>query len=496
MLNLDSNMSQQQIIKAVSSIPTNQLAFSYFPAYIGLMNPNYRFAKHHSMIAEHLMKVEAGMIRRLIVNMPPRHGKTYQIAELFSPWYLGRNPTSQIIYATYSNDRANDVGRKVRNYMIDPLHPRIFKGCSLSLDSKGAHRLATQQGGLYYSVGVGSGVVGRGANLFIIDDPIKGREEADSEAYREKLLDWFRGVAYTRLMPDNAIIVVQTRWHYADLTGFLIEELGHENWTILSLPAICEEPVDELGRTAGEALWPTDYPIQTLEVIKETVGTREWNAQYQQRPLPSEGGMVQLDWFKKYDYGQFAPIFMAMRMGSEVLPDLPFDIYKIAISWDTAFKETQLSDPSAATVWGITKQNDFYLLDIINKQLKYPDLKKTVIELWEKYMRFKVGAIPVIIEDKASGQSLIQDLMRYTKIPVIKVNPEANKQVRMSSTSPLIEAGRVYLPQRSPWLVEYETQIARFPLWKYDDLVDSTSQFLGWVAKPKFKFNPKKRFWK
>jgi predicted phage terminase large subunit-like protein len=490
-----SDLPPAQIAKILKKIPTAEFAFSYLPAYVGIANPNYEFAKHHSVIADYLMKVEQGKIRRLVVAMPPRHGKSHLISEIFVPWYLGRNPDHQVIYATYNRDLALVVGRKVKNYMTDPTFGRIFKGCHLSVDAKAAHQIGTQEGGTYYAVGINSGTTGRGANCLIVDDPLKDRKEADSETYKRDLVEWFRAVAYTRLQTDNRIIIVQTRWTFDDLVGYALDELSHEGWQELSLPAICEDHEDMLGRSPGEALWPNRYPVEVLEKTKETVGTREWNALYQQRPLPAEGGLVQLNWFGKYDFGKMAPVLMALRMEAEP-PELPFGIRRIVISWDTAFKESQLSDPSAATVWGISKENNFYLLDIINRHMKYPKLKKTTINLWEFWMKCNCGQIPVIIEDKASGQSLIQDLARSTKIPVIKVRPDANKQVRMSSVSPLIEAGRVHLPDRARWLVEYETQIARFPLWKFDDLVDSTSQFLGWVGRPKYKINPKKRFWK
>jgi predicted phage terminase large subunit-like protein len=364
----------------------------------------------------------------------------------------------------------------------------------LSLDSKSANKLATDQDGNYYSVGVGGAIIGRGANLFLIDDPIKNRQEAESDAARRKIWDWYRGVAYTRLMPKNAVIVVMTRWHFDDLAGRLLEEMEHENWTILNLAAECDTEDDLLGRQVGEAL-STRYPIKTLHQIRMTVGTREWNAQYQQRPLPAEGGLINIEWFQKYNYADWLAVVAAVRLGVKKPPN-KFDITQIVISWDTAFKESQLNDPSAGTVWLKTKDNNFYLVDVINKRMRYPILKKRVIAEWEKYMEYGFGHVPVLIEDKASGQSLIQDLKMGTAIPVIARPADANKQIRLSSATPLIEGGRVFLPDQSPWVVEYETQHIRFPFWKFDDLVDSTSQFLNWVGKPHYKRSKKKRFWK
>jgi predicted phage terminase large subunit-like protein len=477
----------------IDGLSTEELAFTFFPSYIASQFPLYRFAAHNQAIASALTKVESGYIKRLMIFMPPRHGKTMQVSEYFPAWYLGRNPENQIIASTYSNDRASDTGGKVRNYMLDPYFPKIFNGCTLSTDTKSKNKLITNKGGIMVSVGVNGTQTGRGANLFLIDDPVKNREEAESETSRRKLVDWYRGVAYTRLMPQNAIILIMTRWHFNDLAGFLLEEMSHENWAILKLPAICEEDNDIIGRKTGEALWKSDYPLKSLEQIKITIGTREWNAQYQQTPLPAEGGMVDIRLFKKYDYGEYARAHMAVRDGYE--KKLPFRIKRIVISVDTAFKESQLNDPSAFTVWG-ESETDCYLLNVVNKRMKYPTLKRHVIELHEFYSKFKLGQVRMLVEDKASGQSLIQDILDETRIPIIALPANPSKQVRMDSALPLIEAGKVHIPERSAWIVEYETQMARFPLWKYDDLVDSTSQYLNWFGKPRYVKRKKGLFWK
>jgi predicted phage terminase large subunit-like protein len=416
-----------------------------------------------------------------------------QVSEFFPAWYLGRNPTAQIIASTYSYDRAADTGGKVRQHMMDPFHTRVFKSCAISRDTKSKNKLLTNRGGALFSVGTGGTIVGRGAHLFLIDDPVKSREDAESDISRKKMAEWFQGVAYTRLMPQNAIVLIMTRWHFSDLAGFLLEELAHENWAVLKLPAICEEETDIIGRKTGDALWPTDYPVKRLNQIKVAIGTREWNSQYQQTPLPAEGGMINIDWFNKYDYGDYVKWHMAIKEGYDI--PIPFGIKKIVISWDTAFKEAQLNDPSAATVWG-ESDSRCYLLNVINKRMNYPRLKRNVIETHEFYSKFKLGQVSVLIEDKASGQSLLQDLTEKTRIPVIAIKADPSKQVRMSSASPLIEAGKIYIPVQAPWLVEYETQMLRFPLWKNDDLVDSTSQYLNWFGKPRYVTRKKNLFWK
>lgn len=455
--------------------------------YATYMFPNYISAKHHVKIAEALEAVERGEITRLVITMPPRAGKTMLVSEFFPAWYLGRNPDHQIIAATYSHDKAGDTGRKIRNQLLEPDFKAAFPGCGLSPDSKGANKLSTIQGGVCVSVGIGGAITGRGAHVFLIDDPIKSREEADSERVRERLISWYKGVVYTRLMGKNAIVVIQTRWHFYDLVGFLLDkeaedgDLVKEKWTVLDLPAVANSDDDLLGRKFGESIWP-DYAIFDLERLKETkrvIGTREWNAQYQQQPIAEEGGMVQLNWFKRYNHREKHR-----------------NVRKIVCSWDTAFKEKQLNDPSCGTIWAIIG-NDFYLLDVINKHLAYPKLKKLVISVYEKYQHITRASVPVLIEDAASGQSLIQELKQDTMLPIIKVRPDANKKTRLSEVTSLIEAGRVYLPDEAHWLTDYETQLCRFPFDRFDDMVDSTSQFLRWAGKPKFKRRRGKNlFWK
>lgn len=418
-------------------------------------------------------------------------------SEFFPAWYLGRNPNRQIIAAAHTHERAGDTGRAVRNQLIDPIHNVIFPECLISPDSKAVNRFTTEQGGTMFSVGVGGAIVGRGANLFLIDDPIKSREEAESDLAQRRLRDWFMSVAYTRLMTPNAIVIIMTRWHFYDLCGWLLDEKAHEKWTVLDLPAVAETDNDLIGREAGEALWPDTYPIQRLEMIKKTIGTREWTSQYQQRPLPAEGGMVDINWFKRYSYRERVQFDAATYMKVDTR-NTNWEVEQIVLSWDTAYKESELNDPSCCTVWAVGK-NAFYLLFVYNRRLQYPELKKAAISLWEKQMRkynLASGRVVTLIEDRASGQSLIQDLKASTIMPVIAIKADTNKQVRLAEVTSMIESGRVFLPEKAAWLVDYETQMCQFPYSRHDDMVDSTSQFLRWAGKPRPKKSAKKLYWK
>ncbi len=486
----------KQAVKSLTEFDPKELAFSHLLSYAAIQWPAYDITKHIQIVSAYLEAIERRDIDRLMIFMPPRHGKTMLASEYFISWYMGRNPSHQIIYATYSHERAGDVGKKIRDQMVDPLHRAIFRNCSISADSKSASKLSTNQKGNVFSVGTGGAVTGRGADIFLIDDPIKGAEEADSKNAQLKLQEWFSAVAYTRLMPKAAIILIMTRWNYFDLAGWLITEKPHENWAILSLPAIAEYDEPEIGRKEGEALWPNSYPIGTLRRIKETSGSRVWNALYQQQPLPKEGGMVDLDWFQRYSWDEWFAFDTSMRMGAKKAK-APFKIEKIVCSWDTAFKPEELHDPSCGTIWGVSKTG-YYLLYVINKKLDFPDLRKETIRVYNRNRALKVGkTTPVLIEDHGSGQSLIQELKRTTNIPIFPIKTGSkSKEFRLSEVTDIIEAGRVFIPDKAPWLINYETQMAQFPYGRHDDMVDSTSQFLQWAHKPKYKKHKGKLYWK
>lgn len=269
-------------------------------SYCAIQWPGYRIGRHHRRIAEALQRVEAGECRRLIITMPPRHGKSMLASEYFPAWYLGRNPGHSIIAATYSQDLADDFGRRVRAQIADPLFGAVFPGAKIAGDSSSVKRLhvesagdeAGAQRGAYFAVGAGGPLTGRGAHLLLIDDPIKGREEADSELARRRLRDWYTSTAYTRLMPGARIVLIQTRWHEDDLAGWLLREHSHEGWEVLSLPAIGE---------AGEALWPEQYPLDVLNRIKASIGDRDWQALYQQSPTNDSGGYFQRAWLREWE---------------------------------------------------------------------------------------------------------------------------------------------------------------------------------------------------
>lgn len=259
-------------------------------SFTSLTNGLYEAASHHKLICDKLEAVERGENDRLMIFMPPRHGKSELASKRFPAWCLGRDPARQIIAASYNSELAADFGRNVRNIVAEPEFGEVFPGVTLAQDSHAAARLNTNHGGAYVAAGVGTAVTGRGAHIALIDDPFKDREEADSERRRDLVWDWYRSTLFTRLMPGGAIVLIQTRWHEDDLAGRLLA--SESDWDVLELPALDGD---------GKALWPEWYDEAALARIKATIGPREWSALYQQRPQPDEGTFFQRGWFKEWE---------------------------------------------------------------------------------------------------------------------------------------------------------------------------------------------------
>lgn len=430
-----------------------RLARASLASYAPLVFPSYQVFKHHSLLMRKLEAVETGTIRRLMIFMPPRMGKSLTTSELFPAWYLGRHPERSVITASYSQEFVEGFGRKVRNYVADPRTRTVFPELQLADDSRSAARFDTTAGGSYYAVGRGGAITGRGGHLILIDDPIKDMEEARSEAVRRQLHDWYASVLYTRRQPDTAIVLVQTRWHFDDLAGWLLREQKEEGWDVLNLPAIAE--VDEGWRKSGDPLWPEKFPLEDLNATRRVTGTAVWSALYQQRPVPEEGSIFKAEWWQRYDE----------------IPELTL----IILSADTAFKAGSSNDYSVVTAWGVAK-NGFYLLHVWRQRAEFPQLKR---QLESMAAQFNPHAI--LVEDKASGQSLIQELQQSTRLPIRPVKVDADKVTRAHAVSPLVEAGRVFLPKAAPWLADFLDELSTFPAGAHDDIVDSTTQALNYL---------------
>jgi predicted phage terminase large subunit-like protein len=444
-----------------------KIAASDLGVYAVVQWPNYELPDHLNLISDHLESVERGTILRLLINTPPRHGKTLLTAEFFPAWFLGRNPSKQIIYITYSQERAGDVGIKVRNQLSGQLHPNIFPNCKISQDSAAKNKLTTIQGGTYFSVGTGGAITGRGADLLLIDDPIKGREEADSSTQRRKIIEWYQSVAYTRLQPNAAIILIQTRWHEEDLTGWLLKK--KEKWVTVNLPALAEAD-DILGRKIGDALWPEHYNKERLLEIKKAVGNREFNSLYQQRPTAIGGNLFKKEWWQFYQ-------------------SKPNAIDGIIQSWDCAFELSEKSSFSVSQTWA-AKNGNFYLLHQLRKRLQYPDLIRAVKEQAQRFNPQKI-----LIERASSGISLIQDLYYLTRLPIVPIpTNNKSKEERAFLVTDIIESGRIWLPNNVFWLDDFLLELSSFPHGKFSDQVDALTMALYFLKTNQLRHEKSKNY--
>jgi predicted phage terminase large subunit-like protein len=405
-----------------------------------------------------------------MVFMPPQHGKSTLIAEYFPAWYLGKFPDRRVIYASYEADFAATWGRKARNVMEE--HGQRVFGINVSKDSSAANRWDIQghTGGMN-TAGVDGPITGKGAHLFVIDDPVKNADQADSLTYQEKAMDWYRSVARTRMRHGSAIILVMTRWNELDLAGRLLtaEKEGGENWTVLRLPALAEEH-DPLGRALGDPLCPALFTREDLLATKAAVGSYWWQAMYQQQPTTRAGGLIKRSWWQYY----------------KAIPE-GFD--EVIQSWDMSFKDTKSAksghpDFVVAQVWG-KKDGCFFLLDQVRGQMDFVTTLQAVRNMTAKWPQANIK----LIEDKANGPAVISALSQEI-FGIIPVEPFGSKVARAQAVTPAIESGNVYLPdpQLAPWVQDFVEECAAFPTGRHDDQVDAMSQALQRLTKHGFVF--------
>ncbi len=432
-------------------------------AFAAAMRPAFdASAAHIRLLASRLEAVLRGEILRLIIAMPPRHGKSYLTTELFPAYFLGRKPDRYVISAACTQDLADVFGRRVRNLMIDPRYAAIFPNARLSDDSAAVSRFSTRAGGEYFGIGRGGAVVGRGADLLTIDDPIRDAQEAGSANVRSQLHQWYSEVAYTRLQPNAAVIIISTRWHEDDLVGWLLREHADEGWRVLSLPAIAER--DEGWRKEGEALWPQRYPLEKLGQIRAQIGGAAFVSQYQQRPAPAGGGIFQRKWWGRY---------------SGELPKFS----RIIQSWDTAFKTGEQNDYSACVTVGEAPAG-YFLLHAWRGRVSFPDLLRRVVAFADEHQ-----PNAILVEDKGSGQSLVQELQRSCRFPVLPQRVDGDKIARANAVAPIVEAGKVFLPKSADWAEPLLDELSSFPTSPHDDFVDAFSQAINYLRERGLEFD-------
>lgn len=419
---------------------------------------------------------------RLILTAPPRHGKSEICSRRFPAYALGRFPDLEIIACSYSAELTERMNRDVQRIIDDAPFHSVFPDTYLqgsSFAPKGSKQAARTSDyfeivgrqGRYRSSGVGGSITGMGAQILIIDDPVKDRAEANSKTVQEKTWDWFTSTAYTRLAPGGGVIVMQTRWAQEDLAGRLIEASlngSGERYEVVNYPAIAEH--DETHRKAGEALHPERFDLEALERIRQNVGERDWAALYQQRPVPDGGGLFKNDWLRFYRKAE-----------------LPAKFDKLVTSWDMTFKDSATSDFVVGQVWGRAGAR-FYLLDQVRARMDFVKTKAAFIDLATRHP----AAMRKLVEDKANGPAIISELR--DKVPgIIPITPKESKEARAYAISTLWEAGNVYLPDPSeaPWVNrDFVPELLSFPAGAHDDQVDAMTQALSDLKVHVLKMDP------
>jgi len=436
-----------------------------FMSFVKYVWPDFIEGAHHKIYAEKLQAVADGKIKRLIINMPPRHTKSEFASYLFPTWLMGRDPTKKIIQATHTAELAVGFGRKVKNLIENEDFQDIFPDVKLAVDAKASGRWSTNAGGEYYAVGVGGALAGRGADLAIIDDPVSEQDALSSTAL-DTIYEWYTSGPRQRLQPGGSIIIVMTRWSIRDLTAKVLakqSEKGADKWDIVEFPAIMP---------SGKSLWPEYWKLEELEGVKASIPVGKWNAQYMQNPTAEEGAIIKREWWQKWE--------------KEDPPECNYIIQ----SYDTAFSKSDRADYSAVTTWGIFTESEsneehIMLLDAVKGRWEFPQLKEEANELYKLY-----DPDMVLIEQKGSGMPLTQELRRMG-IPVTPFTPSrgADKFTRMHSCAPVFESGMVWCPETN-FADEVMEECASFPNGEHDDLADSMTQAIlrfrqgGFIVTP------------
>jgi predicted phage terminase large subunit-like protein len=434
-------------------LETSERAKNNFLDFVKAVWPEFIGGYHHKKIAEKFELLKDKKLKRLIVNMPPRHTKSEFASYLLPAWIMGHAPKTKIIQATHTGELAFRFGRKVRNLMNHEDYKRVFTDVELSQDSQAAGRWETNHGGEYFATGVGGAITGRGADLLIIDDP-HSEQDALSETAFDNAYEWYTSGPRQRLQPGGIIVIVMTRWSTKDLTGKLINaqtEIKADQWEVIEFPAIFPK--------TGNPIWPEFWKKDELLSVKASLNEQKWQAQWQQSPTSEEGSIIKREWWMKWE--------------SQTPPN---NIQHIIQSYDTAYSKKETADYSAITTWGVfTSEADgkvyLILLDAIKGRWDFPELKRKALAKYKEY-----EPETIIIEAKASGLPLTHEL-RQVGIPVTNFTPSKgnDKHVRVNAVAPVFEAGQVWVPDER-WAQEVIEECAAFPYGDNDDYVDSTTQ--------------------
>lgn len=419
----------------------------------------WKRAPHLDLICEILGKVERGLLSRVILSLPPRHGKSMSVTETFPSWFIGKYAERRVIEVSYGAGLAKKFGRANRR-KIEEFGAELFN-VHVSQENRSVTDWGIRgaRGGMI-SAGIDGAITGEGADLLIIDDPIKNRKEAESETYRKRIWEEWQDTLLSRLHPGAAVVIIMTRWHENDLVGQILHEDIDKEWTLVNLPAIAEKD-DILARPLGAPLWPDHgFDEKWAEKTKKSVGSRTWESLFQGRPTVADGSIFLREWWRYYN--SLPPVFD-----------------EIVLSWDMAFKDHDDSDFVVGQAWGKIRA-DRYLLDQVRGRMNFPKTLRAVVEFKNKWP----SAQRILIEDKANGPAVISTLQRDIQ-GVIPVEPEGGKIVRAHAVTGQIESGNVFLPSKAiaPWIDDFINEMTAFPNGANDDQVDAATQALTNLAE-------------
>ena len=463
----DKLKTYAQLLEKQKRFKASERAQKDFLSYTKTVWAEFIEGRHHKIMADKFNRLAKGEIKRLIVNMPPRHTKSEFASYLLPSWLMGKNPKLKIIQATHTGELAVRFGRKVRNFMNSVDYSLVFPEVKLRQDSSAAGRWETDKGGEYFAAGVGGAITGRGADLMIIDDP-HSEQDALSPAAMESAYEWYTSGPRQRLQPGGSIVIVMTRWSEIDLTGKLMKQQARDiladQWEVVEFPAIMPD---------GKALWSNFWKIEELEKVRASLSVGKWEAQWQQNPTSESGAILKRDWWRIWK--------------EKKIPDLQY----VMQSYDTAFSKQTNADYSAITTWGVFYNDEdkmkpnIILCDARRGRWDFPELRRIAHEEYEYW-----DQECVLIEAKASGMPLTQEL-RSMGIPVQNYSPSRgnDKFTRVNSVAPLLESGLVWCPEER-WAEEVMEECASFPAGEHDDYVDTVTQALrrfregGFITHP------------